>query len=384
MQRMCKEITGKQTRLSEGEAGMMEIVRKYKLITLLGIIAVVYFFLEYIAHLISPVLVAMLFVTIFGPFLKKLQERFHIHRQIGAVFILVAFGAVILLLLWLLITWIAGSLPQWVKGMDGIWEGLLDSVQKLCNLGSKITGMDTEYLEEELLNRMQEGADYVENHALPGLLSGSVRYVKHIITIGGFILLFIIATVFLAKDYDKIMNQMLNRQECHLVLDVICGIIRYVATFVKAQLLIMLLIGSICSVVLTLLRIPSGMFWGILAGVLDALPLFGTGIVLVPLAIMQLLSGKYLAGVLCLGLYVVCIFTRELLEPRLIGDKMGIPPLVVLATIYAGIQLFGLFGIIKGPLGFILVQQTYLSLQKQGFWKEEGETLPPKAVDEQG
>lgn len=370
--------------LSEGEAGMMELGRKYKWMTLLGIIAVVYFFLEYIVHLVSPVLVAMLFVTMFGPLLKKIQHKFHVHRQIGAVFILLVFGIVIILLVWLLITWIAGSLPQWVKGLDGIWESLLVSVQKVCDLGSRITGMDTEYLEEELLKRMHEGADYMENHALPGVLSGSVRYVKHLITIGGFVLLFIISTVFLAKDYDKIMNQMLNRQECHLVLDVICGIIRYVATFVKAQLLIMLLIGSICSVVLTLLRIPSGMFWGILAGGLDALPLFGTGIVLVPLAIMQILSGKYLAGVLCLGLYVVCIFTRELLEPRLIGEKMGIPPLVVLATIYAGIQLFGLFGIIKGPLGFILVQQTYLSLQKQGFWEKEGESETPKAVDEQG
>lgn len=362
----------------------MEIGRKSKLVTLLGIIGVVYFFLEYIVHLVSPILVAMLFVTIFGPLLKKIQHKFHVHRQIGAVFILLLFCAVIVLLVWLLITWVAASLPQWVKGLDGIWDSLLVSVQKICDLGSKITGMDTEYLEEELIKRMHESAGYVENQALPGLLSGSVKYVKHIITIGGFVLLFIISTVFLAKDYDKIMNQMLNRQECHLLLDVICGIIRYVATFVKAQLLIMLLIGSTCAVVLTLLRIPSGLFWGILAGVLDALPLFGTGIVLVPLAIMQILSGKYLAGVLCLFLYVVCIFTRELLEPRLIGDKMGIPPLVVLATIYAGIQLFGLFGIIKGPLGFILVQQTYLSLQKQGFWAEDDRVQPPKAVDEQG
>ena len=352
---------------------MMEILKKYRFITLLIIIGVVYFFLQYIVPLVSPILVAMLFVTMFGPLLKKIQEKLHVHRQIGTILLLLAFGAVLSLLMWLLITWIAGSLPQWVKGMDGIWDGLLDSVQQLCKLGSKITGMDTEYLEELLLMRMQEGADYMENHAIPGLLSGSVRYVKHLITIGGFILLFIISTVFLAKDYDNIMNQMLNRQECHMLLEVICGIIRYIATFVKAQLKIMLLIGSVCALVLTVLGISSGVFWGILAGVLDAFPLFGTGIVLVPLALMQFIEGNYVSGVLCLGLYVACIFTRELLEPRLIGDKMGIPPLAVLAAIYAGIQLFGLFGIIKGPLGFILVQQAYLSLNKQGFWEQNSE-----------
>lgn len=360
----------------------MNIWKKHQFITLLGIIGVVYFFLQYIVPLVSPVLVAMLFVTIFGPLLKKIQSKLHIHRQIGAVLLLLIFGGVLLLLLWLLITWVAGSLPQWVKGMDGLWDSLLGSVRHLCDLGSQITGMDTEYLEEMLLERMQEGASYLENQAIPGLLSGSVRYAKHVITIAGFILLFIISTVFLAKDYDHIMNQMLNRQECHVVLDVICGIIRYTATFVKAQLLIMLLIGSICSLVLTVVKVPSGMFWGILAGVLDALPLFGTGIVLVPLAIMQLIGGSFVAGVVVLVLYVVCIFIRELLEPKLIGGKMGIPPLVVLATIYAGIKLFGLFGIIKGPLGFILVQQTYLSLQKQGFWEAKDVSEEVKEVDE--
>lgn len=357
---------------------MMEIWRKHQFITLLGIIGVVYFFLQYIVPLVSPVLVAMLFVTMFGPLLKKIQERIHVHRQIGAILLLLALGAVVSLLLWLIITWIAGSLPQWVKGADGVWDSVLGLIRQLCDLGSKITGMDTEYLEEILLQRMREGANYVENQAVPGLLTGSVRYIKHVITIGGFILLFIIATVFLAKDYDNIMNQLLNRQECHVVLDVICGIIRYTATFVKAQLMIMLLIGSLCSLVLVIVRVPSGVFWGILAGVLDALPLFGTGIVLVPLAIMQFIGGNYVTGILVFGLYVVCIFTRELLEPKLIGGKMGIPPLAVLATIYAGIQLFGIWGIIKGPLGFILVQQTYISLFRQ---EEENASQEYAVVD---
>ena len=339
--------------------------RESPYITLLAIIGVVYFFLQYIVPLVGPILVAMLFVTMFGPRLKKIQDKLHVHRQIGAVLLLLTFGAVIFLLLWCLITWIVGSLPQWLNSLDGFWSGLPDSVERFCDIGSRLTGMDTEYLEEMLLKWIQEGSDYVENHALPGLLSGSLHYVKMIASISGFLLIFTISTIFLAKDYDSIMNKMLNRQECHIALEMICGIIRYIATVVKANLLIMSLVGSICALVLTLLRIPSGVFWGILAGFLDALPFLGTGIVLVPTAAVQLFGGHYVAGVLVLGLYVVCIFARELLEPRLIGGKIGIPPLAVLTTVYAGIQLFGIIGIIKGPLGFILVQQTYQSLQKR-------------------
>ncbi len=352
---------------------MRKIWKESPYITLLGIIGVVYFFLQYIVPLVAPILVAMLFVTMFGPRLKKIQEKLHVHRQIGAVLLLLAFGAVLSLLLWCLITWVVGSLPQWLNGLDGFRKSLLDSVEQLCNMGSKLTGMDTKYLEEMLLKWIQEGADYVENHALPGLLSGSLQYVKTIASISGFLLIFTISTIFLAKDYDSIMNKLLSRQECYIVLEAICGIIRYIATVIKANLLIMSLIGSICAFVLTLLRIPSGVFWGILAGFLDAFPFLGTGIVLVPTAAVQLFSGNYVVGVLVLGLYVVCIFTRELLEPRLIGGKIGIPPLAVLTTVYAGIQLFGIIGIIKGPLGFILVQQTYQSLQKKGFWERSQE-----------
>ena len=354
---------------------MVEMWKKHKIITLLCIIGVVYFFLEYITPLVAPVLVAMLFVTIFGPLLKKVQQKLHINRQIAAVCLLIVFGVVLLLLLWLLFTWIVGSLPGWISNMEGFWDSLGDSVRQLCDLGSHLTGMDTDYLEEIILQHMQEGADYLQSQAIPNVLSGSVKYVKEIAAVGGFLLLFVVASVFLAKDYDNIMNKMLNREDCHVLLEIICGIIRYIATFVKAQGIIMLIIGVVCAAGLSLSGVSGGVFWGILAGGLDALPFLGTGIVLVPLAVVQLLSGAYVKALICLLLYVSCIFLREWLEPKLIGGRMGIPPLAILVALYAGLKLFGVAGIIKGPLGFMLIYQTYQSLQRQeaGLGEKEAE-----------
>lgn len=361
----CLEDRGKAV-------SMVEFFKRNKLFTLLCIVGVVYFFLQYITPLVAPVLVAMLFVTIFGPLLKKLQ-RFHLHRQVGAVILLMVFGLVLVLLLWMLLTWFAGSLPQWLQNMQDMWESLEETVHQICSLGSRMLNMDNAYLEEIILGYMQEGVIFLEEKVLPNLLSGSVKYVKYFLAAGGFLLLFVIATVFLAKDYDAIMNMLLERQDCHILLEVICGIIRYIATFVKAQLVIMLTIGGVCALVLTLSGVESGVFWGILAGTLDALPFLGTGIVLVPLTLVQLLEGNFLRAVFCILLYVGCIFIRELLEPRLIGGKLGIPPLVVLTAIYAGIKLFGVVGLIKGPLGFMLVYQTYQSLCRADWWGDSVE-----------
>lgn len=352
---------------------MAEVFRRNKIITLLCIIGVVYFFLEFISPLVSPVLVAMLFVTMFGPLLQKLQKRLHLHRQIGAVLLLVIFSVVLVLLLWMLLTWLVGNLPGWLQNTRNMWQGLEEAVQQICSFGGRVLDVDSGYLEEVVLGYMQDGVVHLEQNVLPDVLSGSVKYVKSIVAVGGFLLLFSVASVFLAKDYDHIMNRLLERQECHIFLEIFCGIIRYIATFVKAQLIIMLTIGCLCAIVLGISGVTGGFFWGILAGALDALPFLGTGIVLVPIAIVQLIEGSYGRAVVCALLYVACIFTREFLEPKLIGKRMGIPPLMVLVMIYAGLKLFGVVGLIKGPLGFVLVYQSYLSLQRAGWWGEDGD-----------
>ena len=115
-------------------------------------------------------------------------------------------------------------------------------------------------------------------------------------------------------------------------------------------------------------------FVGILAGILDALPFIGTGIVLVPLGVFQILEEIFGRAFVCGVLYVVCIFLREILEPRLIGRKIGVSPIAVLVSLYAGIRLFGVWGIIKGPLGFVLIYETYHSLSRMSDRQREGTT----------
>ena len=93
--------------------------------------------------------------------------------------------------------------------------------------------------------------------------------------------------------------------------------------------------------------------------------LIGTGIVLIPLALVRLVSGHVGQAVVCVILYACCAFLRELLEPRLIGKRAGIAPIAVVISVYAGIRLFGLWGILKGPLGLMIILQIWKSLQRR-------------------
>lgn len=344
---------------------MVEKIKNSKVLILLLLTGAVYFFLKYITPLLAPVLLAMLFVTIFGPLQKKMQQKLHIHRQVGAVMLLALAGILIAGLVWVLFSWMVGSLPEWIGNLDALERNISVIVHELCGTVGDFLGVDSVYLEEIILARIQEGIDYFQLQMLPGVLSQSLEYVKIAGAVGGFLVTFIIAVILLAKDYDDIMNQMLEREECHVFLEIICGIIRYIATFVKAQLIIMGIIAAAASVALGVSGIRHGALWGILAGILDALPFVGTGIVLVPLALTQFFYGNYGRAAVCLVLYILCIFLREMLEPRLIGKRIGVTPIVILISLYAGIRLFGIWGIVKGPLGFVIICQACRSILRR-------------------
>lgn len=354
---------------------MLEKIRQNRPLLLILLTGVVWFFLEFIAPLICPVLLAMLFVTIFGPILKKIQEKLHVHRQIGAVILMFAALVFVGVLVWILSSWILGSLPGWLEGLDAAKVEVQTIVHKGCDAMGRFVGVDSVHLESTIMSSINENMRALGSHAVPGVLSQSLEYMKLVGVLGGFLVTFGISTVLLAKDYDDIMNRMLEREECHVVLEVICGVIRYIATFVKAQALIMAVVGATAAIVLGIAKIENGVLWGLLAGVLDALPFIGTSIVLIPLAVVQFIQGSYVKAVVCLILYGVCIVLREMLEPRLIGNRMGVPAIAVLVSLYAGIQLFGVWGIVKGPLGFVLIRESYLSIRKGVKEKEKAPNL---------
>ncbi len=361
-------ICSPQMRLRENGAGGDSMIEKWKnnrLIVLLLLTGAVYFFLKVLVPLTAPILTAMLFVTMFGPLLQKMQSRLKIHRQVGAVLLLLLACVFLGVLIWVLFSWIVGSLPGWIKSLDTLEGELFVVIHRLCQTVGRAIRIDSEYLEETIFSSIREGIDWFQQQAVPGMLSQSLEYVGDLAAFGGFLVIFLIATVLLAKDYDNIMNRLLDREECHLFLEIICGIIRYIATYVKAQLIIMSIIGILAAVTLGLCGIRHGPLWGLLAGILDALPFVGTGIVLVPLAIQQLLMGNYTGAVVCLLLYVACIFIREFMEPKLIGRRVGVSPVAILLSIYSGVQLFGLWGIVGGPLGFVIIYQAFISLERR-------------------
>ena len=120
--------------------------------------------------------------------------------------------------------------------------------------------------------------------------------------------------------------------------------------YLRACLFLGLLTFTQSFIGLALLRVPYAFILALLIAVVDFLPLLGTGVVLIPWAAVSLLLGEVRLGIGLLILYAVTSVIRQILEPKLIGEGLGLHPLLSLAAMYGGLRLFGVWGMILAPL----------------------------------
>lgn len=118
----------------------------------------------------------------------------------------------------------------------------------------------------------------------------------------------------------------------------------------KVQLKLMALCCGVVSAGLYIIGIRNGFLVGALVALVDAVPMLGTGTVLLPWALFQFLQGQTYKGVgLCL-IFLAAFLLRAFLEPRLVGKQIGLDPLMALIAIYLGFQIWGIFGMLLFPV----------------------------------
>lgn len=129
-----------------------------------------------------------------------------------------------------------------------------------------------------------------------------------------------------------------------------------VGGYFKAQFKIMAVIGVILFVGMLILKVRFAILVAILVAFLDMLPFLGTGTVLLPWAVFKLLSGDVRYAVGLVILYLVTQLVRRIIEPKLVGDSIGMNPLVTLIFMYIGYRMGGVLGMILAvPVGAIVL-----------------------------
>ncbi len=187
-----------------------------------------------------------------------------------------------------------------------------------------------------------------------------INFITFIPSLFFYILIMLIATYYVSNDLDVIKEKMdwllnrltlINKIRETFQNDIIFALVAYL----KAQGILMIITFFILGIGLFIMGYKYFLLISLGIAVLDALPIFGTGTVFGPWIVIELLNGNYRTAIFLGIIYMVATITRQIMQPKILSTQIGLNPLLTLISIYAGIRLFGVLGIILGPMLMILV-----------------------------
>ena len=338
---------------------MMKNEMGTKIAKLFVIMTAVYLGMKFIVPIVLPFLLAIALARLLYPLSEKIEKKTGWQRNVARLLAYGIFLAVIGItaagLLYL--CYCMGS--SCLDHLDGFKENANRIFCMCCDRLEQISGFSTEEIQGTI------GREATE------LTKGMVSYSKdagwYMMGLLAKIFVTFIAAFLMLNDYERITGGVKKTQIGRAAVTMLRGIKDALGAYLGAQLRIMGIITAICIAGLFLLRIRYAFWIGLGIGFCDALPFVGTGTVFVPWALIEILLGNYKFAVCFFIYYIICSFVRELLEPRLVGKHLGVPPLAVLMSIYIGVRIYGGAGVIYGPVSALLIYEIYALSDKYPF-----------------
>ena len=169
----------------------------------------------------------------------------------------------------------------------------------------------------------------------------------------------VIASFFISKDKYRIMAFFKEASPEEWRADTVSmkdEIFASMMNYLRAQILLVLYTTVLTTVLFFAIGVKHALILGLVMGLLDFLPMIGVSVVFIPWIGYMLLTGSYGFALLLAGVFAVQQFSRQALESWLVGEHLGVHPLAVLLSVWAGIKLFGVGGFFYGPLILIILK----------------------------
>ena len=324
--------------------------------TTLAVFVLTWLTMKYLLPLLFPFLLGALLALAAEPMVGFLCRRLHMPRVVStAISVSMAFCFLALLLLMLC----AFALRQ-LKNLAGILPDLetaartgLALVQtRLLDLAARAPKGIRPLLEDNVRTLLADSGNLLGKLTawLLGLAGSILAHVPDsALGLGTAILSAFLISAKLPQIRKWLLRR-IPRQQLRSALESARRMRKVLGRWLLAQGKLMSITFAIVAAGLTLLRIPSGMLWAVLVALVDALPILGTGTVLVPWSVVCFLQGDTPRALGILGIYITAALIRSMLEPKLLGKHLGLDPLVTLIALYIGYRLWGVGGMILAPL----------------------------------
>lgn len=351
-------------------------MERYKRVIYIFSVAVIgilllFLFLKYILGIILPFLISLLVVSLVRPVIDKICTKTRASRLFVTMFILFLVTVLILAGIVLLTVAVANQIGS-------IFEGILESLRAEDNYVTKL--LDFVAKIEEKLPMLKKVTNTSVRTLIADMITEGVKALSLTLTakvaaviaalpqIMLTVIVIFLSLFYFAKDYDKIgekLSEILPKRVSKIAPRVKNDIIVVVTKFIKSYLLLMLITFAMLFSGFLFLGIKNSFVLALIVAVVDILPIFGVGTVLVPWAVIVLINGENALGIGLLILFGIIYIVRQYAEPKIVSAQMDVHPLIVLLAMYAGLKLAGIIGLVFAPLIAFVIKTVYQSFKRE-------------------
>ena len=304
------------------------------------IVAIIFLVFKYLINIMMPIFLAFIFAAVVRPISRALsretryvrgkdgnkvlvKRKFHMNRNVAGIISVLVLFIVVGGLLTLIVVRLTDTIVDFVSFAPTFYEqSVLPGITKLYNWVLEVG----ERFDVSIMDAIEQ--------ALPGMISNLGSAVTNL--------------------SGKIVSGITGNSFLEMIWQ-----------FIKSYAIIFCITVAEITVGLLIVGVGNPLLFGILIGIFDALPIVGSGMILLPWSIITLLTGNTMRGLGILIIYAVVVIARQIIEPKIVGKHVGLRPIVTLTCMYAGSKLFG--GLI-GLFGLPITAAIIMDLNSSGIF----------------
>ena len=324
-----------------------------------------------ILSLLSPFVLALVLSWLLNPPVRWLQKKLSVSRGIITMALLIlvfgVVGGVLWALSWMAVEQVQALFLNWETVVDGMVSSLDRVLEWLGGLSELIPG--NAYTAGERLGQLLE--NWVRDIDVSGWLRMVADRAPSLVgQVSAFVvatIVFLMATYFITADYPRLRFFITDRVPAPA--RSFCSDVRRIfmeafGGYLKSQLIISFVVFIILALGFFAIGQPYGLLLALGFAVLDFIPIIGSGTVMVPWAVVDIIVGDYTHAVQLMVIWGIIALFRRLGEPKILGDQTGLSPILSLVGIYVGMLVGGVLGMIVGPLLLLVL----INLAKLGIF----------------
>lgn len=346
-----------------------------------------YLAVRYVFGAIAPFIIAFIAASLVEPIVRFFVSKFRLPRAaastIGIILLLIAFFAIASFV----------SVFIWKEGKDLVFRlpSYISSIaEHIKHLMQNDTGIFSHLSDESIAKVM----DYIANYDYSTLFTGSIggfvlgyagNMVVQIPNILVFCIVSIVSSFFMSISFPKVKSFILMQfkpQQQSLIIDVKKTLFSTVGKYLRSYSILMFTTFAELLIFFLIFGFEPALPLAFLIAIVDILPVLGVGTILIPWSLVSLLSGAPWRALILICMYIVVTIVRQVLEPKVIGDHVGMMPILTLFCIWVGLKLFGFGGMFLIPITVVIFKNLHES-GKVKIWKTPSEenTLEKEEID---